>query len=267
VIAGDREVAWYGAASLISGMALMVTPMIGWVLLPLFARARARSEEEYTRVMRRSLELVLTLAFPTALFIALGASEWVLLLYGPAYAPAATSLRVLAPIFVFTYVAILSAHSLILTGRAWSQAFISISGLVVNPLFNWLLIERCLAAFGEGGAGVGAALAQVGTEVVVTALMIAMVGSRAFDRRSVSMVVRTALVCALVIALDGALARVLPPAGRLLADAAVYVALVFAFRAVKVRELLEFGRAAFRTKRPELSAVVAVSEVERSVSP
>jgi O-antigen/teichoic acid export membrane protein len=95
----------------------MVTPMIGWVLMPLFARARARSDEEYTQVMRRSLELVLAIAFPTSLFMALGAQEWVVLLYGPAYAPGGVSLKILASIFVLTYVAILSANALILTGE------------------------------------------------------------------------------------------------------------------------------------------------------
>lgn len=248
VVANDREVAWYGASSIVAGLALMVTPMIGWVLMPLFARARARSDDEYTKVMRRSLELVLVIAFPTSLFMALGATEWIQLLYGPKYAEAAISLKILASIFVLTYVAILSANALILTGRAWAQAGISVSGLVVNPLLNWLFIPWAMARFSEGGAGVGAALAQLGTEIVVTTLMTAMVGRRAFDRRTVSMILRTLLVCLLVTALDGWLKPQVPGAARLAIDFVAYVILIFTLRAVHPRETWDFARAAFSRK-------------------
>lgn len=250
VVANDREVAWYGASSLVAGLALMVTPMIGWVLMPLFARARARSDEEYTQVMRRSLELVLVIAFPTSLFMALGAGEWVVLLYGAAYAQAAISLKILASIFVLTYVAILSANALILTGRAWAQAAISISGLVVNPLLNWFFIPRAMARIGEGGAGVGAALSQLGTEIVVTSLMTALVGTRAFDRRSVLVIGKTLGVCVAVSLFDRWLEGRLPGLVRIAVDAVVYTGLVVAVRAVRVHETLSFARAAFARKQP-----------------
>lgn len=256
VVANDREVAWYGASSLIAGLALMVTPMIGWVLMPLFARARARSDEEYTRVMRRSLELVLIIAFPSSLFVGLGAQTWVVMLYGEAYAPAATSLRILSSIFVLTYVAILSANALILTGKAWVQAGISVSGLLVNPLLNWLCIPWAMGRWVEGGAGVGAAMAQLGTEIVVTVMMTAMVGRRAFDRRSVVMVLKTLVVCALVVAFDRWLDGRLPALLRLGIDLAAYLLLAVATGAVHVRETVDFARAAFnRRKQPaELDA-------------
>ncbi len=251
VVAGDREVAWYGASSLITGLALMVTPMIGWVLMPLLARARARSEAEYDTVMRRSLELVLAIAFPTSLAVCLGAEEWVVLLYGQAYAPAATSLKVLSSIFVLTYVAILSANALILTGRAWAQAFISISGLAVNPFLNWLFIERSMAAFGDGGAGIGAAGAQLGTEIVVTVMMTALVGARAFDRRSMVMIAKTLAVVAAVAALDFGLKGRLPGPGlfRIVVDGVAYVVLILGFRAMHLQETIDFARAAFARNR------------------
>jgi O-antigen/teichoic acid export membrane protein len=244
VVAGDEEVAWYGAASLISGLALMVTPMIGWVLMPLFARAHARSDEEYTQVMRRSLELVLAIAFPTTLFMGLGAREWVILLYGEAYAPAATSLQVLSSLFVLTYVAILSSNALVLTGRAWTQAFISIAGMLVNPLLNWAFIAPAVQWFGRGGAGIGAAIAQLGTEIVVTVSMTALVGRRAFDRRSLGMIARTVLACAVVIGLHLWLAGRVHPYLRLGIDVVVYAALVVGSGAVRIRELVEFVRLA-----------------------
>ncbi len=247
VVAGDREVAWYGASSLLAGLTMMVAPMIGWVLMPLFARARARSDEEYVQVMRRSLEAVLALAFPTTLFLALGADVWIRLLYGEAYAPAAASLRILAPLFVLTYVAIISANSLIITGRAWAMALISISGLVVNPLLNWLCLPPAMRAFPQGGGGIGAATAQVGTEIFVTALMTYLVGARAFDRRTVVMVLKTLAVCGATVAVDRALAGFGPL--RLAPDVAVYVLLIVLVRAVNLRETYAFARAAFKGRK------------------
>jgi O-antigen/teichoic acid export membrane protein len=244
LVAGDREVAWYGAASLLAGLTLMVAPIIGWVLMPMLAKARARSEEEYTTLLRRSLEVVLTFAFPTSLMMALGAELWVSLLYGPSYAPAAASLRLLSPLFVLTYVAMLSATSLILTGRAWPQAFISVGGLAVNPLLNWLFVPVAMRWYGDGGAGRGAACAQLGTEVLVTFTMTALVGTRAFDRRTVVMVVKTTVVCALVWALDTVLVARTPVVARLLVDALVYVALLAASGAVNWRETVAFARSA-----------------------
>jgi O-antigen/teichoic acid export membrane protein len=240
----------------------MVTPMIGWVLIPLFARARARSDEEYTRVMRRSLELVLAIAFPTTLFMALGADEWIHLLYGEAYAPAAAALRVLSSVFVLTYVAMLSSNALILTGRAWAQAFISMTGMLVNPLLNWLCIPPAVAWYGRGGAGIGAACAQLGTEIVVTVAMTVLVGKRAFDRRSLVVIAKTLVVCGAVVALDRLLGSRVHPALRLGADVGLYVALALGLGAVKLRELVALvreARARHAEPQGELVSAAAVS--------
>ena len=60
------EVGHYGAASDLAGMTLLVTPLISWVLAPLYSRARHRSDEEFNRALTRSLELILTLGFPVS---------------------------------------------------------------------------------------------------------------------------------------------------------------------------------------------------------
>jgi O-antigen/teichoic acid export membrane protein len=252
LLVNQDEVAWYGAASRLAGVTMMIVPMIGWVLLPLFARARARSDEEYTRVMRRSLEMVLIIAFPSTLFLALGADLWISIFCGPEFAPAVASLQILAPLFVLTYVAIISASSLILTGRAWAQAFISLSGLAINPLLNWFLIPKSIEWFGTGGAGIGAAISQLGTEATVTVVMLAFVGTRAFDRRTIQMVLKTLLICATVVLLDQQLQNRFPAAVNLGIEVVVYLGLLIALRTVHVRETIDFARAAFagRKQRP-----------------
>jgi hypothetical protein len=98
--------------------------------------------------------------------------------------------------------------------------------------------------YGDGGAGRGAACAQLGTEVLVTFTMTALVGTRAFDRRSVVMATKTTLVCALVWGLDAVLSTRVQVVPRLLVDALTYAVLLAASGAVNWRETLAFARAA-----------------------
>ncbi len=250
VVGNFTEVGWYTAASDLAGLTMLIAPMIGWVLMPLFARAAARSADEYTQVMRRSLELILIVAIPTSLAMALGADLWIFLGFGPKYAPAALALRILAPIFLLTYVAMVSSIALILNQRPWSVTLISIGGLIVNPLLLMLLIRPSMSYFGEAGGGAGCALAQVATEALVTTAMMVLIGRRAFDRRTLLMLAKTAVVCALVIGFDhflGSLKTIFSPdPPRLVLDALLYCTLVVLVRAVRIQETVAFARSAFR---------------------
>jgi len=90
--------------------------------------------------------------------------------------------------------------------------------------------------------------------------MLTLMGKRAFDFRSVNMVVRTALVCVVVIGLDWLMLRQgwfltytrfgwLPGFCRLLVDGAAYATLVLLFKAVNPREMVGFLKDALRKKR------------------
>ena len=228
VVGSSREVGWYSAASAIAGLALLITPLIGWVLMPTLARSAARSHDElFTRICR-STELILSVAIPGALMLNLASDLGVQLLFGDAYAPAGLALRILAPTFVVTYVAIVFAITLLMLERAWTLTGISIAGLAVNLLLNVVLIPRALARFGDGGGGAGCALAMLGTELFVTTVMISVVGRRALDARTVGMIVKSLGACALVVVVD----RMCGSLGwaRLALDAGVYLFVVVALR-------------------------------------
>jgi O-antigen/teichoic acid export membrane protein len=242
-----EEVGWYGAANAVAGLTLLVTPLIGWVLMPMFARAAARSREEFYEQIRRSMELVLTVAIPAGLVIYLGADVWVHTIFGAAFSPAAMALRVLAPMFVFMYVSIIYSIALVMLERAWTQTLIAAVGLGVNVGLNLVLIRFSMRTFGPGGGGVGCSLAMLGTEIVVSACMIAVVGRGGFDRRSIATVLKSLLACAVAVSLHGLTA----PLGqaRLLLDALVYVAIVLATGAVRPGEMLAVAREAIRHRR------------------
>lgn len=248
MIPDAREIGWYGAAWNLSSLALLVAPVIGWVVVPLLARAHARSPEALATALARALEAVLVLGIPASLFLALGAEQWVAIMYGEAFAPAVPALRLLAPVFVFTYVACVSGACLGVLGRGWTATAVNVVGLVVNPILNLWLVpagERLLAR--DGGAGAGAAVASMASEALVAVLLTAFLAGRAFDARAARVVGRTLAVCAAVVALHLALEPLGP--ARLAIDAIAYLLLAVALRAVRAQEIVELARSAWRRPR------------------
>ncbi|HEY3816655.1 MAG TPA: oligosaccharide flippase family protein [Polyangiaceae bacterium] len=244
--AGSKEVGLYGAASQLANLTLLITPIIGWVLMPMLARAAQRSREELREHVCRSLELILTIAIPASLLINLGAEVWIHIAFGTAYAAAATALRVQSTMFVLTYVAIIYAITLVMLERAWTLAWVSVAGLVVNLVLNLVFVRYSVAVLGEGGGGTGCAAAMLGTEIFVSACMAIAIGRGAFDRRSMSTVARSLMVYGIVVVVH-LLLRPIGPA-RLAVDAVLYVGLAVLVGALRPREMLSTAREALRRK-------------------
>jgi len=166
--------------------------------------------------------------------------------FGEEFRPAALALRILATTFVLTYVNIIYAMTLIMLDRPWTLTLISIGGLGVNVLLNTLLIPRGLAMAGHGGGGAASALAFLGTEIFVTAAMLRAVGSGAFDGRTTRMLVKTGAACGIVLVVDHLTARL--AWYRLALDAFVYLALVLATGALRVRDVTKMVGAALAAR-------------------
>ena len=244
LLGNSREVGWYSASSTIAGLTLLVTPLIGWVLMPAFARAAARSHEELYALVRSSTRIIMTVAIPASLFVSLGADIWVRFLFGAAFAPAAMGVRILATTFVLTYIGMVYAMTLMMLERAWTLTAVAFSGLVVNVALNLVLIAPGLRALGQGGGGAACALAVLGTEITVTFVMIGLVGRHAFDRATVAVIAKSAAACAVAVAID----RIAASLGgrRLVLDAFVYLAIVLATGALQPRELVAAAMTAVR---------------------
>jgi O-antigen/teichoic acid export membrane protein len=242
--ADNVEVGWYGSASTLANLALLVAPLISWVLMPMYARAIGRSRDDLFQAVRRSLELILSVSIPLSLAIAVGADVWVRLVFGASFVPAATALRILAPMFVVTYVGMVCSMALTLLDRGWSLTAIALGGFAVNFGLNSVLIQIALRRLGPGGGGAGCATAMLGTEVAVTAAMLVLVGRNAFDRRVLTMVVKCAVGCVIAVAIDRALDFIGP--ARLIPAAAGYLAFVLLSRALPIREIVGMVRGAYQ---------------------
>lgn len=230
-LGNSQEVGWYGAASAVAGLTMLVTPLIGWVLMPMFARAVARSRDELYEQIRRSMELILTVAIPACLMIALGGPVWIQAIFGAAFAPAAPALRVLATMCVLTYVAIIYAQTLVMLDRAWALTKITSAGLLVNIALNLVIVRHSMVVFGVGGGGTGCALAMFGTEIFVTSCMITIVGKAAFDRRSVVTIGKSVVAACVVVLAHRGLVSLGPR--RLALDALIYAVIVLSTGALK----------------------------------
>ncbi|MCG6928001.1 MAG: oligosaccharide flippase family protein [Acidobacteria bacterium] len=250
-LAHDSDVGWYGASASLAGITFLLAPLLGSVLMPLMARAYERSPEEMLRAMRRAVEGLIAVTTPLALFLALGADLCIQVVFGVAYAPAAGSLRTLAPLFVLTYLSIMLGLTLVVHGRGWRLTGIATTGILTSITLALVLVPTFSRWLGPGGAGTGMALAAVAKEIVVLTGMLAALGSDVLDKHRRQVLART------VGAALGTVAAhlVLAPLGhwRLAVDLGIYFALAVWFRAVKPGEVMALVRqlAAMRNERTD----------------
>ena len=234
----DSEIGLYSAAAELSQMTLVLMPMLAGVVMPLFARAHARGQAEFSAILRRTLEFVLTLIFPMSLMVSVGSDVWVQLALGDQYAPAAWALAILGPTLLLTYTVSVIAVALNVSGGEWTVTITSVMSMFINPALVILLVGFS-SDWGPGGGGAACAFAIVGTETVVLAVMTYRLGRSAVDARLVKMIVKTILSCVLVGVIDRQLRGALGPA-RLLLDAVIYAALVFGTGAISMKDTLGF---------------------------
>ena len=251
-LTNDVEVGWYAAAAAIGGISMLLAPLIGWVVLPLTSRAAERSVEELLIVGRRAMEVILAAAFPVTLFIGLGAADIVSIAFGDAFEPATHSLRILAPTFVLTYAAMVNASILVRLERGWWVTGVSVAGMIVAPALNLWLVPLTLRTYGEGGAGIGAAISLVLTEIVTASALTWPIGRRAFDRRLVTLLAKTIVCCVVVMAVDALLQRL--GLWRFVVDGLLYAALVTGTGAVDVRTGLQYARKELAQRRAARTA-------------
>lgn len=239
-MAGAEVVGWYGAAGNFSLLVFLLLPLMGSVVLPLLARVRARSEDDFLAVMGRLTQGIVIVTTPLALMVALGAELWVRLAFGDAFVPAAVTLRVLAPLSLLTYVASLLSMALITLDRRWTVTFTSIVGLVVNPLLCAALIPAGARLLGPGGAGAGAALGVVGMELTIIGLQLRAVGLRVLGPGAPAVMARCLLACVAPVALHA----LTPGLGdlRLALDAVAYLLAAVALGVLPLRRLRDLAR-------------------------
>jgi len=256
--AADREIGWYTLVLGIGGMLMVVSPVIGWVLLPLLSRALQRGEEEAAAIIRRAVEVCIVLGAPLTVGAFVSAEE-LIALYKPEYAPSALVLKIMACTFAITYLNVVAANCLAALGRGWTVTLTSLSTLMLTPLLDLLLVPPALQRWGPGYGAAACAVSIVVAEVLTTSVMLRSLGRLAYDRRLLTVAARTLVTALAVVALDVAMERVVPGWNRWLRigiDAAAYVTLALVTRSVRIGEAKAFVQLA-RAQRAARGGAVA----------
>lgn len=159
-----RALATYQVGYKFSDLLAFVAPALIASTLPLLSSAWPARPDEYRRLFRQSLVLVVVIgALATAAFAAL-ASHVIPLLFTDGYASASGPARWLVAGQALNFATQLCYVGLVAAGRARVYPFVTLTGLLVNVALNVALVP----AHRE----MGAAVATVLTEVVVLALLV-----------------------------------------------------------------------------------------------
>ncbi len=180
-----------------SDLLAFVAPALIAVILPVLSRSFPDRPDEFRRVWRQSLVIVLVIgALATITFAAL-AVHVIPLLFTSKYAAATAPARWLVAGQALNFATQLCYVTLVAAGRTRLYPWVTLAGLAVNVTLNVVLIPH--------HQEMGAAVATVITEVVVLALLVRSMAGLPIR----PLPVRAVVVTAIAVAATGVVIRVL----------------------------------------------------------
>jgi len=231
----EREVGWFAGAQNVAYLCLLLTPLLGWVVMPLLSRSFARSEQEGITVLRRVVVGLLVVIVPVTVLLSAGSDVFIHLAFGDKYAPAHTGLSILSLVFVMTYVDTVLAMSLIVLRRGWRVTIISVGAVLITALLMFVFVPLGRRMIGEGGECAGAAAAVITSEACVLIAMLTSFREFPLDASTVRAMAKT-IGLGLAILVGDRYLRGLG-AARLVVDALLYVGVALAIRVVRIRDI------------------------------
>jgi O-antigen/teichoic acid export membrane protein len=247
----EREVGWFAAAQNIGSLAMLLHPLLAWVVMPMLSRTRARSEDEMMALLRRIIEGLLIVVAPVTTLIAAGSDIFIRTAFGQRYLPATAGLSILSLVFLMFYLSIIMSNALVITGKSWSVTIISSSAVFLMPLFMLTFVPLGRWLFGTGGECAGAAMSIVGNEVFIVAAMLSRFPVSPFDRRNLMVLCKGLIVSTTVLLTNHWMQRLGPV--RLLVDVGLYACLALLIGLVRINDL----RRAIRALRASRAVAVA----------
>ncbi len=236
----EREVGWFAAAQNVAYLCTLLTPLMGWVILPLLSRAFARSEEEGMAIFRRSVEALVVIIVPITVLMSAGSDVLIHFAFGDKYAPARTALSILSLVFVMTYLDTMLAMVLIIRRQGWSVTIISISAVFVTGILMFLFVPLGRRLFGEGGECAGAAASVIGSEACVLVAMLSRFRVFPLDARNIRVIAKSTALGLFILVVDRQLRAF--GALRLAFDGGLYLALAFAIGVVRIGDIRQVVR-------------------------
>jgi O-antigen/teichoic acid export membrane protein len=252
----EREVGWFAATQNLATLAMLLSPLLFWVVMPMLSRAHARSKDEMMSIIRRAVDGLVIMIAPLTIFISVASDVLVKVVFGEKYAPAATGLSILSLVFAVTYINMMLSCALVVSGKSWSVTVISLGAIVTMGGFMLVFIPLGRALFHVGGECAGAAMAVIGSEIGVVIALLSRFGRFPLDKRNIEVCGKTIGLGIVILVAD----RLLRGIGtvRLAVDAVLYAALALGLGVVKIDEIKRVV-AVVRARRSEDAAVVPES--------
>lgn len=217
----ESEVGIYRFAQNLTTIAYFPGTILPWVLIPLASKAAARSAEDLLTVIRRGIEIVLGVAIPMAVLLALHA-DTLITTFASEYTPAIPIVRILAFMLISTYVVTLAVTFLQVLDRSWVVIRVALIGIAIDGVLCLIGLRWGFRFWGEGGAGIAAAIAMFISEAVIMVIFIRSLGSNAIDRQCLSKLARIAAAGIPVFLIDRAFFQMGFSWVRLVVDVLVY---------------------------------------------
>ena len=164
---GNDEVGLYASALSIATMTSFIFTAIIGSYRPLILESKIESAEKYGKNMAKLHGIVVYLAILQCIFVVLFSKPIVYILYGQAYLPSITMLRIVIFYTVFSYVGALRSLWILAEGKQRYLWIISLSGMLLNVALNFVLIHY----WGGEGAAFATLITQVFTNIVIIALV------------------------------------------------------------------------------------------------
>jgi O-antigen/teichoic acid export membrane protein len=233
----EREVGWFAASQNVAGLATLLLPLLTWVVMPMLSRAQARSNEEMTAILRRTLEAMFIVIAPGTVFISAGSDILINLAFGERYAPAALGLSILSLVFLMSYLNYMLACGLILSNRGWLVTLNSIGSVCSLAALMLVCVPLGRKFLGTGGECAGAAIAVIVSEAWVVVAMVMRFPKSPLDARNIAVLTRSVGISAVVLALNHFIVSWGPI--RLVIVMLLYVVLALALRVVQPSEIVK----------------------------
>lgn len=195
-----RELGFYSVGQRLTGLFLMLIPVIGQSFGPSLSSVYAHDTDNYQHFMSNIIRLILVLATPMALLLAAFAPEIIHVLYGDDFAEAHRAVILNGPLVLASYLSTFFSISAVTTTNGKQFPYILGTGALINLILDFLFIKFGSGYFGIGGAAAGVTLTSTIVNLIEATLFVVTSKIKIVDRNILSAIIASFLpLIALVI--------------------------------------------------------------------
>lgn len=157
----DEDVGYYSAAVKIKNLTVSVVTSASTVLLPRASFYVDNGKmEEFHKIIKKTMNCILLMSIPMAVYFILYANEGIMLLSGDAFEGAIIPMQIIMPTLIFMGITnVIGIQTMIPLGLEKHVLYSEIAGAVVDLIINIILIPKMASA--------GAAIGTLAAEIVV----------------------------------------------------------------------------------------------------